>query len=66
MPTQFEIDSHGCAPKEGAYMPDDKRQILEYVADMAQQLADLCREHSPPVAKVLEIAAEFARGKLEE
>ncbi len=47
-------------------MPDDKRQILEYVADMAQQLADLCREHYPAVAKVLEIAAEFARDKLEE
>jgi hypothetical protein len=48
---------------EGAHMP--KQDLIEYVADMADQLADLAREHLPAVAKVLEIAAEMARDALE-
>ena len=42
-----------------------KEDIIEYVADMADQLANLVREHLPAVAKVLEIAAEMARDALE-
>lgn len=41
-----------------------KRELIEYVADMAAQLAALAREHLPTVAKVLEIAAELARDAL--
>lgn len=41
-----------------------KHELLEYVADMATQLAALAREQLPTVAKVLEIAAEIARDAL--
>jgi hypothetical protein len=44
---------------EGAHM--QKEEAISYVADMAQQLADLVREHLPTVAKLLETVAEFAR-----
>jgi hypothetical protein len=46
-------------PKGGAQMGDD---VLAYVADVAQQLADLCREASPRVSICLELAAMLARG----
>ncbi|MEZ5959258.1 MAG: hypothetical protein R3C30_02370 [Hyphomonadaceae bacterium] len=39
-------------------------ELIEYVADMAAQLAALAREHLPVVAKVLELAAELAREHL--
>ena len=42
-------------------MQDEKQDLIQYVADMTQQLADLCREHFPVVARVLDVAAEFAR-----
>lgn len=38
-----------------------KEETVSYVADMAQQLADLVREHVPIVAKLLDIAAALAR-----
>ncbi|MGE0530856.1 MAG: hypothetical protein AB7G40_12005 [Hyphomonadaceae bacterium] len=41
-----------------------KEDVLQYVAEMAAQLAALAREHLPTVAKVLEIAAELARDAL--
>lgn len=42
-----------------------KIQVIEYVADMAEQLATLAKDHLPSVAKVLEIAADLARDALE-
>jgi hypothetical protein len=47
---------------EGARMTKEDR--LEYVADMAAQLADLIREDSKATAAALELAAELARDKL--
>lgn len=41
-----------------------KRELIEYVADIATQLAALVRDHLPTVAKILEIAAELARDAL--
>lgn len=41
-----------------------KPELIEYVADMAGQLANLAREHLPTVAKLLELAAEIARASL--
>jgi hypothetical protein len=38
-----------------------KKETAAYVADMAQQLADLARVHLPTVAKLLAIAADLAR-----
>lgn len=49
---------------EGGAMEPDPVQVAEirkYVADMAQQLADLCRETMPVVAKVLDVASEMAK-----
>lgn len=45
-------------------MDTDPVQIAElrqYVSEMARQLAELCRETMPIVAKVLDAAAEMAR-----
>lgn len=36
-------------------------ELRQYVAEMAQQLADLCRETMPIVAKMLEAASELAK-----
>jgi hypothetical protein len=38
--------------------------ILEYVADMTQQLADLCREVAPTLAACLELASKLARERV--
>jgi hypothetical protein len=35
--------------------------VFEYIADMAQQLADLCREGAPNLASCLELASKLAR-----
>lgn len=52
-----------CGPQlEGVYM--QKRELIEYLADMATQLAALAREQLPAVATILEIAAELARDAL--
>ena len=49
---------------EGAHM--SKEDHISYVADMAQQLAELARDHLPAVAKLLEVAAELARDGLQK
>jgi hypothetical protein len=38
-----------------------REDIIQYVADMTRQLAELCRQHYPGVARILDFAAEFAR-----
>jgi len=40
------------------------REILDYVADMAQQLSEMCREHAPHVAALLHLAARLARASV--
>jgi hypothetical protein len=42
-----------------------KNEVAQYVADMAWQLADLCRAYLPIVARVLEVAADLARDALQ-
>lgn len=39
-----------------------KQEIADYVAEVADQLAAMCRRDFPTVAKLLEIAAELTRG----
>lgn len=41
-----------------------KADLFEYIADMAQQMADLCREHAPTLAICLELAAQLARERI--
>ena len=42
----------------------ERDDVLEYVADLSQQLATMVREHSPAAAAALELAAELARDRL--
>lgn len=42
-----------------------KQDVIEYVADMASQLANLGREYLPLLARVLDLAAEMAREALQ-
>jgi len=38
-----------------------KQEVMEYVADMAEQLAAICRAHDPHLAAVLRVTAKWAR-----
>ena len=42
----------------------ERQDILEYVAELSQQLADMAREHSRAVAAALELAAVLALEKI--
>lgn len=39
----------------------DKEDIISYVAEMAAQLAALCRDALPLVSRLLDLASELAR-----
>jgi hypothetical protein len=41
-------------------------ELIQYVADMAEQLAVLARDVLPIVARLLETAAELARDALQK
>lgn len=41
-----------------------KEEVIDYVADMAEQLAVLSEEHIPPVAVMLRNAAKLAEGAM--
>ena len=43
-----------------------KTDLTAYIADMAQQLADLARLHMPTVARILDAAAELARDAIQK
>ena len=38
--------------------------LLDYIADMTQQMADLCRHTAPALALCLELASRLARERL--
>lgn len=53
--------------KEAAHMQEPmKQQKLDYVADMAEQLATLCKDDHPPTAALLRAAAKSARDHYEK
>lgn len=37
------------------------QDLFEYIADMAQQMAELCHETAPTLALCLELASKLAR-----
>ena len=38
--------------------------LFDSIADMTQQMADLCRAKAPTLALCLELASRLARGKI--
>lgn len=41
-----------------------RKDLIEYVSDMAAQLAALCRDTMPVVARLMDIASDLAREHL--
>jgi hypothetical protein len=40
------------------------KEVFAYIADMAMQLADMCRKAAPNLALCLELASRLARAKI--